>query len=157
MCNSDSNFNIGNYANGRYPEASWYADYLENYVEEKKIKDMIYLNTKVTGTKYVGEKWTCETTAGTIVVDHFVVCPGFVSVPKFPHWANPSSIDTNIPIKHTSTLKSAKLGVKSTLVVGYGEYSADFVYEAANNPGSEVVLYVRRGFITGMRLQNGEE
>ena len=157
MCYSDSNYNIGNNANGRYPEASWYAEYLENYVEEKNIKDMIYLNTKVTGTKHEGEKWTCETTAGTIVVDHLVVCPGFGSVPKFPHWADPSSIDTNIPIKHTSTLKSTKLGVKSTLVVGYGESSADFVYEAAKSPDSEVVLYVRRGFTTGMRLQTGEE
>ena len=157
MCYSDSNFNIGHNSNGRYPEALWYAEYLDIYVEEKEINNMIYLNMKVTVTKHVGDKWNCDKTSVTIVVDHLVVCPGFGSVPKVPYWSDPSSIDTNIPINHTSILKSTKLGVNSTVVVGYGESSADFVCEAAKKPGYDVVLYVRCGFTTGMQLQNGEE
>ena len=48
MCYYDLNYNDGNDTNSHYLETFWYNEYLGNYVEENKIKDIIYLNKNVT-------------------------------------------------------------------------------------------------------------
>ena len=85
------------------------------------------------------------------------MCTGFGNLPKFTHWSNIISNDKNIPTKHTNTLNSTKLYLNSTLLVGYVESSAYFLYEAPKNPGSDVVLYERFGFTDGLRLLNYKE
>ena len=99
----------------------------------------------------------CDTTSGIIEVDLLVVFPGFGSLPKFLCENNPSIIGTKIPINNKNTLKSTKLDINSTLVVGYGWSSYVFLYESANSHGSEVLLCVIHGFITDMCLQTHEE
>ncbi|PWN35407.1 FAD/NAD(P)-binding domain-containing protein [Meira miltonrushii] len=142
---------------GQWPNGKQVQEYLEQYIEKNKMKDLIHLNTEVINVKRANHKspltagvpWiiTVQGDLTPIEADHLIVCTGIFSDGDVPRFEGLHEFEAQGgKVCHTSAIgANDNMKGKDVVVVGYGKSACDVANAAAEQGiAKEVTLVARR-------------
>jgi indole-3-pyruvate monooxygenase len=122
-----------------YPSRDQVIEYLSNYARQHKIRPR--LGVVVNRVQRTGERFTVETSAGTMTPRFVVVATGNNAVPVKPNFSGLEGFAGNVI--HAQKYKNAEpFAGKRTLVVGCGNSGAEIALDLAEH-GVDVAMVVR--------------
>jgi len=124
---------------GRWVARDDFREYLADFAAQEKLD--VRLGVEASGVKKVDDRWTVETSIGTLSGDALVVATGYNHAAKIPDWPGIDAYTGRVV--HSSEYRNpAALDARHVLVVGPGNSGAEIAADLAGS-GVAVTLAVR--------------
>ena len=124
---------------GRWVARDDFREYLADFAAQEKLD--VRLGVEASGVKKVDDRWTVETSTGTLSGDALVVATGYNHAAKIPDWPGIDAYTGRVV--HSSEYRNpAALDARHVLVVGPGNSGAEIAADLAGS-GVAVTLAVR--------------
>ncbi|ORY89776.1 hypothetical protein BCR35DRAFT_317225 [Leucosporidium creatinivorum] len=130
-----------------HPSGEQVQAYLESYVKQHALREIIQLNTEVTAAEQVVEGWIIQTrsssgSTSSHSFEHLVVCSGAFSKPFLPSFLGAESfVAGGGRICHTSQLGCVEdVKGKNVIIVGYGKSACDAAQVVSDMATSTTVV-----------------